>query len=165
MNRPRIKAYILRPQGFEGSLGFPAEMIGCILMKGQVLGVQGFCEEVPLIYKTPIKQHLLRGRSPGARGSDKWAVWLFSFIYNGTAVNMIKNVSPWQNQGCTIWPWNRTATCTACLHRTTVPEAFRGTCTDRFASAHPPGRMPGLSWWTQGTIHVSDVGVQALLSD
>lgn len=79
MNRPSITAYITRPQGFEG---IPAEMIGCILMKGQVLGVQGFCEEVPLIYKTPIKQHLLRGRNSGER-SDKWAVWLFSFIYNG----------------------------------------------------------------------------------
>lgn len=146
MNRLSIKAYIPRPQGFEGSLGIPAEMIGCILMKGQVLGVQGFCEEVPLIYKTPIKEHLLRGRSPRERSSDKWAVWLFCFIYNGTVVKMIKNDSPWQNQGCTIWPWTRTATCTACLHRTTVQEAFRGTCTDRFASAHPPDRMPGLSW-------------------
>lgn len=90
---------------------------------------------------------------------------LFRFVYSRTKANVIKNVSPWQNQGCTFWPWNQTATCTACLHHTTVQEAFQGTCTGRFASAHPPDRKPGWSWWTQQTIHISDVATQAQLSD
>lgn len=66
------------------------------------------------------------------------------------------NISPWQNQGCTVWPWSQTATCTACLHHTAAREVVRGTCTDRSASAHPPNRMPGLFWWTQQTIRVSE---------
>lgn len=55
MNAPNIKAYIAGPEGLEGSLGIPTETIGCISMRGQVLGVQGFCEEM-LSFKTPIKQ-------------------------------------------------------------------------------------------------------------
>lgn len=66
------------------------------------------------------------------------------------------NISPWQNQGCTVWPWSQTATCTACLRHTAAREAVRGTCTDRSASAHPPDRMPGLFWWTQQTTRVSE---------
>lgn len=66
-----------------------------------------------------------------------------------------KKISPWQNPGCTVWPWSRTATCTACLRCTAAREAVRGTCTDRSAWARPPDRMPGLFWWTQQINRVS----------
>lgn len=59
------------------------------------------------------------------------------------------NISPWQNQGCTVWPWSQIAICTVCLRHTAAREVVQGTCTDRSALAHPPDRMPGLFWWTQ----------------
>lgn len=87
----------------------------------------------------------------------------FRLVYSRTMADVM-NVSPWQNQGCTVLPWNQTATCTVCLHHTTVQEAFQGTCTDQFASAHPPDRKPGWFWWTQQTVHISHVEAQAELS-
>ncbi len=66
-----------------------------------------------------------------------------------------RNISPSQNQGCTVWPLSQIATCTACLHHTAAREAVQGTCTDRSAWARPPDRMPGLFWWTQQTTRVS----------
>lgn len=125
-----------------------------------------------LSYKTPIKQRIhctanreLQLLHVGVKAHSCMENRLFRFIYSRTMTNVMKNVSPWQNQGCTIWPWNQTATCTACLHHITVQEAFQGTCTDQFASAHPPDRKPGWFWWTQQTVHISHVGAQVQMSD
>ena len=71
-------------------------------------------------------------------------------------------ISPWQNQDRTVWPWSQTATCTVCLRHTAAREAVQDTCTDRSASARPPDRMPGLFWWTQQTTRVSEREPQQL---
>lgn len=138
--------------------------------EGLAAGSSRICERIMLIYKAPIRQRFHRTANRKLRvlhvsvtARRCMETRLFRFIYSGITATVMRNVSPWQNQGCTIWPWNRTATCTACLHRTAVQEAFQGICTDRFASAHPPDRKPGWFWGTQQTVHISIIGVQAQL--
>lgn len=59
---------------------------------------------------------------------------------------LANNHLPFWNPACRVWLSLQTATCTECLHRTTLPATSQDTCTPSQASADQPGTELGQCW-------------------